>query len=593
MCGIAGYFSFGESSFPPSEEELLTVRDYMKARGPDDFGHWISNDRSIGLSHRRLAIIDLSANGAQPFHSHDNRFVIVFNGEIYNYKELRKDLEVSGYVFRTETDTEVLLYMYVHYGREMLTRLRGMFAFAIWDNSEHVLFAARDVFGIKPFYYQDDGNLLLFASQVKAIQKFKAIRTDPDPAGHAGFLLWGSVPEPRTMYRHIKCLPAGHFLEAGYGKPVVLSSYETVANLLTFTGYCSSENDDMQHALYDSVRHHLLADVKTGVFLSAGIDSSVLASVSKDILHDKLATVSLGFEEYRGTHDDETVLAEKYASYLGSSHQTIWMGRQDFLAEYDRLMDAMDQPSIDGVNTYFVSKAAAMSGMKVALSGLGGDELFAGYPAYLDVPRIVHIFSLFRYVKAVGRLVRWMTVPIFRRMSSVKYAGLVEYGTTWGGAYLLRRGLYMPWELGDIMDPDMAKTGLAELNPVDDLNARISGLESDKMKIRLLEATQYMRNQLLRDADWASMAHSLEVRVPLVDKELWKATANLVHKGKECNKSTLAGTPHISLLPEIVKRRKTGFSIPVRTWIQEAGMNVSATERGYRSWARHLYAAFQ
>src|SRR5690606_25373195 len=250
-----------------------------------------------------------------------------------------------------------------------------------------------------------------------------------------------------------------------------------------------------------SVRHHLVADVDVGVFLSSGLDSTTLAALAAEA-GGTLRTVTLGFAEYRDTHDDEVPLAEAVAHRYGAEHETVWIGRSDFRDAFDHLTASMDQPTTDGVNSYFVSRAARQAGLKVALSGLGGDELFGGYPSFTEIPRLVALLGPIPAAAALGRGFRVVAAPVLRRFTSPKYAGVLEYGTDYGGAYLLRRGFFMPWELPAVLDPDLVREGWAELQTRARLGATVELIETPRLKVTALESAWYMRNQLLRDTDW-------------------------------------------------------------------------------------------
>lgn len=597
MCGVAGIFAYREGAPRADRNDLLRIRDAMSRRGPDGSGLWISDDARVGLAHRRLAIIDLSDTGAQPMASSDGRLRVVFNGEIYNYRQLRAGLEAKGYCFQSQSDTEVLLHLYAERGADMVHVLRGMYAFAIWDENKKGLLLARDPFGIKPLYYADNGRVIRFASQVKALLQSPGLDTRPEPAGHVGFFLWGSVPEPYTLYKGIRALPAGSTLWAGGSsdhRPAPFFSVAETMSAVTAVGRPADREESRQRlraALLDSVQHHMVADVPVGVFLSAGLDSTTLAALAAESSAIALHTATLGFNEYRGTENDETVLAEMVAGHYRTAHHTSWVSRQDFQRERGKLLQAMDQPTIDGVNTYFVSKAAAESGLKVAISGLGGDELFGGYPSFREIPGMVRWLSPFRTIPAVGRLFRWISAPALKRLTSPKYASLLEYGGSYGGAYLLRRGFFMPWELPEILGDQVTRDGWEELQSLMRLEQTIQGATSDRTKVSALEMSWYMRNQLLRDADWAGMAHSLEIRVPLVDVELTRHIAPLLAETFP-DKQDMARTPITPLPAEILNRRKTGFAVPVREWLmQEGGRN--SGERGLRGWAMQVYDAYR
>jgi asparagine synthase (glutamine-hydrolysing) len=577
MCGINGIFAYHYAANAIDPDELVRTRDHMATRGPDGKGEWISDDRRVGLGHRRLSIIDLSENGAQPMATADGKLLVTFNGEIYNYRALRKRLEAKGRVFRSQSDTEVLLHLYAEKGEEMVHDLRGMFAFAIWDSERKRLFLARDPYGIKPLYYADDGWTLRFASQVKALLAGGKVSHDPEPAGQVGFYLWGSVPEPFTTFRQIRVLPAGCTAivdRIGIHSP---NQYDSIAAV-----YCDAEmrSDtskprdrvaEIRAALLDSVRNHLVADVPVGAFLSAGIDSGAVVGLMRDAGQHDIQTVTLAFEEFRGKADDESPIAKEVAHTYGTRHTTRTVTESEFQADLPRIVEAMDQPSIDGINTWFVSKAAKEMGLKVAVSGLGGDELFGGYPSFHDIPKWTRLMALPSRIPFLGLVVRKAicATGLERLMKSPKAAGMVEYGGTHSGAYLLRRGLFMPWELDQVLARETAREGLRRLRPLALVRAEITPRpRSSFAKVAVLESSLYMRNQLLRDTDWASMAHSLEVRVPLVDATLLKASAPLLLWQDNPAKASLAQSPGTPLPTAVTARAKTGFTTPLVKWLQ-------------------------
>jgi asparagine synthase (glutamine-hydrolysing) len=593
MCGINGIFAYGDAAPPVDEAELLRTREHMIKRGPDGAGLWISPDRKVGLAHRRLAIIDLSETGAQPMVTADGRLTITFNGEIYNYRALRRELEAKGYVFRSQSDTEVLLHLYADRGAEMVHALRGMFAFAIWDARERTLFLARDPFGIKPLYYADTDGTLRFASQVKALLAGGAIDTAPEPAGAAGFLLWGCVPEPFTLYRNIKALPAGATLTAERGTICEPDVYFSVREELVRAQeeakpFQLQDRAALGEALLDSVRHHMVADVPVGVFLSSGIDSTLITTLAAKHERATLRTLTLGFREYRDWKDDEVPHAERTAAALHTRHETHWISRDDFHGEVERILEAMDQPTTDGVNTYLVCREAARAGIKVALSGLGGDELFGGYPSFTDVPRLTKLIPAGSTARFLGRITRRALDPLLRLFTSPKYAGLLEYGESFEGAYLLRRALFMPWEIREMLDPVAVHVGLERLRTLPAIAASMQGVRTEHARVAALEMSWYMRNQLLRDADWAGMAHSVEVRVPMVDATLFRTLAPWLVSDVAPRKADAATTPAAPLPQDLVRRPKTGFSVPVGEWVPGDAAASKSAVRGLRGWARRV-----
>lgn len=619
MCGIAGIYAYHTAAAPVNRDELRTIRDHMAARGPDGHGEWFADNNRVALGHRRLSIIDLSDRAAQPMTSADGQLVICFNGEIYNYRELKKGLEARGRVFRTQSDTEVLLHLYAEKGEAMLQDLRGMYAFAIWDAREQALFLARDPFGIKPLYIANDGQTFRFASQVKALLAGGQIDTSPEPAGHAGFYLWGSVPEPWTLYRGIFNLPAGHFMwvsERGAGQA---TPFCRIGDILSAAADCPAQGsrdealEVFAAAFKDSMAAHHVADVPVGVFLSAGLDSAMIAALSSPSSNSSMSvrpnTLTLTFAEYSGTANDEAPMAERLAAQFNSRHATIMVSQTDFAEDRERLFVAMDQPSIDGVNTWFVARAAASQGIKVALSGVGGDELLASYPSFTSLPRIMRLARPFSHVPGLGLSLRKLSAPFISRHTSPKYASLLEYGDTLGGAYLLRRGLYMPWELPKVMDADMARQGWQDLQTLQQLGAIAHSIgpganlpqnvvgaapspRSARLAISALEMSCYMRHQLLRDTDWASMAQSLEVRVPFLDIPLLKTVAPWLAAHPDISKAQIAAVVAPSLPDELLGKPKTGFSVPVRDWLMTGVDQPQQQERGLRGWARLLHGKF-
>ncbi len=591
---------FAHAAAQPSVDpaELAAVNDAMAARGPDGQGIWFSQDKKVGLAHRRLSIIDLSDAAAQPMTLDDGRLVISYNGEIYNFMALRRELEARGRVFHTRSDTEVLLHLYDAFGPEMVKKLRGMFAFAIWDDRRRGLFLARDPFGIKPLYYAAGNGVFRAASQVKALLAGGGIGPAPDPAGHAGFFLFGYVPDPHTLYADIRALPAGSRLWIDGRGPAEPQKYFDVTEILADGGAnAAPPGPRLGVLLRDAIAHHQVADVPVGVFLSAGRDSATIAALAAEA-DARLETVTLAFDEFRGTANDEAPLAEKVAGLIGADQRTVRISGADFHREKKRLFAAMDQPTIDGVNTYFVARAARRAGLKVALSGLGGDELFGGYDTFTQVPRMVRMLGAVPGLGCFGRGVRAATAPFFRlpgiaKALSPKWAGVLELGGGWGGAYMLRRGIFMPWELAGLLGPEMAAAGLEALQPLVRLDETAGPPAAAEAKMSALEISWYMKNQLLRDSDWAGMAHGLEIRVPLVDETLFRRLAPAIANGRGPSKAAMAATPASPLPDGVLNRPKTGFQVPVREWMLGGDENAGAEagERGFRGWAKTVYRA--
>jgi asparagine synthase (glutamine-hydrolysing) len=579
MCGIAALFAYGDAAPSVDAREIDAITERMRPRGPDAGGTWISPDSRVALGARRLAIIDLSDEGNQPMTDVDGELRIVFNGEIYNYRELRARLERLGARFHSTTDTEVLLQLYRHDGANMVELLRGMFAFAIWDARTRRMFLARDPYGIKPLFIADDGQTFRAASTVKALLAGGNVGRSLDPAGVAGFWLMGSVPEPHSIFESIRAVEAGTSLFVGErGVQDTRRYYSIAATFLrgvqdVAAAHLVQPPVLLRELVTDSLRHHLVSDVPVGAFLSSGIDSSALVALAAEATGEPPRTVTLRFEEFHGHDADEAPLAERFARKLGSDHVTRLITRDEFVADLPKLFDAMDQPTIDGTNTWFVSKAAAERRLKVAISGLGGDELFGSYPSFRDLPRIVRSSRLPFAVAAASQLTR-----------NPKAAAMRRYGNTWAGSYLLKRGLFLPDDLPSLMGADAAHEGLARLAMLEQIAGTIDPDPGTSFgRVAALEASLYMRNQLLRDTDWASMAHSLEVRTPLVDATLLRQIAPLLMVEKQRCKHHFAESPSNPLPAWLSGRKKTGFSVPLVEWM---GLRPDGTSTRMRSWAR-------
>ncbi len=602
MCGIAGIHAYLAVAPAVDRAELGRINDRMAARGPDGGGLWLAADGRTGLGHQRLAIIDLSEAGTQPMHSACGQYTITFNGEIYNYRELRDELVARGHTFRSGSDTEVLLHLYADCGADMVRKLRGMFAFGLWDATKRTLLLARDALGIKPLYWSDDGWTVRFASQAKALLAGGAVSRDPDSAGIVGFHLFGSVPEPFTVWRDVRCLPAGTTLTVDATGPGTPQRFYDVADALAERASNASRDvadarRRLADAVRESVRHHLVADVPVAVFLSAGLDSGALLGTMAGLGARSVSAVTLAFAEFKGLAVDEAPLAAEVARRYGAQHIVRTVDRAEFEADLPAILQAMDLPTIDGINTWFVAKAAHEAGIKVALSGLGADECFGGYPSFTDVPRSVRWLGPLSLLPGVGALARrGLSAAIGAGLGlHPKAAGLLQYGGSWAGAYLLRRSVYMPWELDEMLDPSLVADGLRRLAPLSYIASsvqRARGL-GDFDRVAAMETALYMRNQLLRDADWAGMSHGVEIRVPYVDPFFLAALPPGEILARVNAKDAVAEVPQPALPNTIRSRRKTGFVTPVGRWLRDAaGESAHATvdfSAASRGWARRVW----
>jgi asparagine synthase (glutamine-hydrolysing) len=567
MCGIAGLID-GDSAPGSRESRVLRMCDSMIHRGPDDSGIVSIGAATIGM--RRLAIFD-PANGHQPMSTPDGRYTLVFNGAVYNHAALREELEPLGYAFRTRCDTEVLLAALAHWGKDCLPRLRGMFAFAVWDTVDESLFAARDAFGIKPFYYARAGRTLQFASEVTAMAVGQGGSPAVDPVAVASYLAWFSVPAPQTIYRGILTLQPGECLTFSKGT-LEIRKWWTFGAIAENAPPCGSREEfvlNLRARLEDTIKAHVLADVPVGAFLSGGLDSAIIAALMARLSGNVLKTFSIGFEEDGYSEAD---YAETTAHHIGSVHHTRMLTGDEVARDMESIMSSYDQPTGDGINTYYASQTAQAGGVKVALSGLGGDELFGGYPSFRAVPRL-------------GRLLpAWLRIP--RPARALMLMGLDQGGVRAGklSDFLrhsrdihdlasLQRRVFSERRRRSILSPDVvaAIEGTEPFHPA--LGAIRAEVGSADMfsAVSAWELRTYMADVLLRDSDVMSMRHSLELRVPFIDRPfvewLWRQPSRFRQDARH-PKSVLAEATADVLPPGLITRKKRGFTLPFGIWMR-------------------------
>jgi asparagine synthase (glutamine-hydrolysing) len=571
MCGFIA--AFGERKKVLDDAALRRALERLRRRGPDDEGTW--QGAGIVLGHRRLSILDLDRRAAQPMQSICGRYVIVFNGEIYNFRLLRRDLESQGVVFRTTSDTEVILALFAAEGEAMLTKLHGMFAFAIWDCIARRAFIARDPYGIKPLYVGVASGAVLVASQVKVLLATGSVSREPDPRGQAGFWMLGSVPEPHTWFRDIRALPAGHCAWIEEGRLGPTRCWHDIGDTWRGADQRDIVMEDVaqrvQAALQESVARHLVADVPVGVFLSGGIDSGAVAGLMVEAGALELEGMTIAYDEFAGRHEDEAPVAARLAAHYGIRHIVRRVTRDEFLGDLPRILDAMDQPSINGINTWYASKAVAERGLKVVVSGVGGDELFQGYPSSRQLPRLVAAWLPLSRVPGAMRLANAVARLQAQRSDNGRWKYAPQWARTLAGAWWLRRSVCSPDELVALMGPELAAVALQDFD-VDHWVQTMTGPLPDNSLLALgqIESMSYLRNQLLRDSDWASMDHSVELRTPLVDAFLLQQVQPWLRSFSDWpNKKLLAEAPTKPLPHSIVKRKKTGFGIPLNSWLTE------------------------
>jgi asparagine synthase (glutamine-hydrolysing) len=570
MCGIFGIIA-RKSRIPDGVLERGT--NSLAHRGPDDSGTILLRDGAceIGLGNRRLAILDLSPLAHQPMHDPNTGNWIVYNGEIYNFRDVRRELEQAGDAFVSHSDTEVLLHAYARWGADCVRRFRGMFAFAIWDARQHCLFLARDPMGIKPVYFAQTDQYFLFASEIRSLLGTALIPRKLDRSGLVNYLTFGSAYDPLTLIERIHALPAGNTLTWCDGA-VQQSCYWDLIDE-GHTGKKSLSTDQhsavqqLQPLLEESVRLQLVSDVPVGVFLSGGIDSSALVS----ILSRGGVTPSTFSIVFREAEFSEAAYSRLIASKFQTDHHEINVSQEDVLTSIPDALAAMDLPTMDGVNTFFVSRQARRAGVKVALSGLGGDEVFGGYSSFRTVPRMERFTQFWNSVPKVLRAPLSSTFSALAPASDQtrKLLSLARNNGRIIHPYFLGRMLFTPEQIDQLFPASRQSTKLASESQQ---SAACRAIALDPVnRVSYLESRCYMLNTLLRDADFMSMSQGLEVRVPLIDHQLaetvlgfpgaWK----LNHTPKKLLVEALAG----SLPDEIVHRRKRGFTLPFDHWMRQ------------------------
>lgn len=569
----------------------------MYHRGPDADGDWAGP--GVALGHRRLAIQDLDTRSTQPMHSACGRYTIVFNGEIYNFRSLRDELSVAGTRFVTTSDTEVLLALFAAEGQAMLSRLRGMFAFVIWDSLLRQAFLARDPYGIKPIYWALVNDGVMIASQVKALMVTGEVSRSPCALGQAGFWMLGSVPEPYTWYADVMALPAGHFCwctDGRMGRPErwwdIAAAWRDAPKVLPSIGEIKERTST---ALSNSVAAHLVADVPVGVFLSGGIDSGSLASLMLEAGAHNLHGITIGYDEFSGTKDDEVPRACTLAKYFGICHYVRRVTRHEFISDLPRILAAMDQPTIDGINSWYAAKAVAELGLKVVVSGVGGDELFQGYSSFQQLPKLVSAWGPASRIPGATPIAEAIMDWQAHRSGNERWRHLPDWARTMAGAWWLRRSLYSPTQLSGLMGTELAAEGLRDFSPTRWLEKMCGPLASeDVLAVGQIESTTYMRNQLLRDSDWASMDHSVELRTPLVDAWLLRDLEEILSGFRFFpNKQLLADAPNKPMPVALLSGAKTGFSIPVETWLKQAGITDDGRGGRHTAWAREVARIYE
>lgn len=553
MCGIAGIIDF-KSPIQNHQDITETFHRNLKHRGPDSKGYYLSESGNALLCHTRLSIIDTSENANQPMESYDTRFKIIFNGEIYNYKEL-KDIIYKKYGINTNSDTEILLYMYIEHGLECFKYISGMFSFAIWDNVKEEIVIARDPLGIKPLYYHFNNNQLSFCSEIKALIKSKRFDYKLNYEAISSYLLSGYFHEPNTIIDNIYQLESGHCIIFNKNS---FSKIEYDKNIINNNkGIGQKETSAIvKNSFEKSVMYHMESDVPVGVFLSGGIDSTSVLSVASKF--SKINTLTIGFEEKEW---DESYLSKNIAEYYKANHHEYIIKENDVVESLDDFIDTMDQPTVDGMNTYFISRFAKKFGFKVVLSGLGGDELFGGYSSFARMKIINHYINIKNAIFAEKMFKSIIPYKLLKKQKS-RLKDLIESDNIFD-SYIALRGIFSKNEVLGMMK----QISGSDINNFLDINKNMNCNGNINSQTRTLELNNYLKNQLLRDSDVFGMRWSTEIRTPFIDFNFVSQIKALPEKYIfKKNKQILVES--LDLPKHILNNKKQGFTFPFQLWIE-------------------------
>ena len=579
MCGIAGVLS--HDGGPQAAAPLAAMQRAMAHRGPDGYGTWASPAGQANLAHARLAVLDLSSAGQQPMTIDGGRLAIAFNGAIYNFRELRHRFQQRGMAFASGSDTEVILRAYDVYGDACVDHLRGMFAFALWDEQSRRCLLARDRLGIKPLYYALPPGRMVFGSETRTVIASGLVSADLDAQAAFDFFRTGSVAEPRTLHTAVRCLEPGHIGVWQDGRFTTRRYWQ-----LGFEAQGSGDDGvaATRAVLFDAVQHHFVSDVPVGVFLSGGIDSTALLALAATAGHPNLQAFTMGLP---GTPGDESGLAARTARHFGVPHAVHNVHAEGARQLLHDTMRAMDQPSIDGMNTLAIAQFARRQGMKVMLSGLGADELFGGYPSWRGVPRLA---SWHRRLAAVGPI-QAMAARVLARASDPRSRRLGDLLASRPGftpAYEAYRGIFTKTEARQLAEHYVGRVPAADQDA-----SESSDDASPGDSVSRLEITRYLRNQLLRDSDVMSMACGVELRLPYLDPLVVDTVTRIGTSARLAPGKALLRKAVPEIPSWVAGQPKRGFMFPVDNWLQGAWRGTFAaverrcpvpTQTWYRKW---------
>jgi asparagine synthase (glutamine-hydrolysing) len=530
--------------------------DSLKHGGPDDEGFYSNEEHKLVLGHRRLSLIDLSPGGHQPMPYENDRYWISYNGELYNYIEIKEELLAAGYSFKSASDTEVILAAFAAWGSNAFKRFNGMFAFALWDSKDAMIYLVRDRSGIKPLYFSPQQNSLCFASEMRAFAAIPWLQQE-NKNWPVYLLAYGHLPEPVTTLQHVQPLPKGCFLRyhCKTGKwDIERFGFTSYAEITADRDFAKEQ---IRKGLSDAVKRHLISDAPIGVFLSGGLDSSIMALLAASHQRSGLKTLSIIFEEEKYSEKKyQNLVIDK----LDCPNWQETLTEKVFQQNLPGIIGDMDMPGCDGINTWFISKYARESGLKAVLSGVGGDELFGGYPSFNRVGKVQWIEKI---PSAVLKMSRYTSSKKLRRLAYLSLGGAK-------GFYLFLRGQFVPATIARHLDGSEKEVWdvLNDQPQLDDINSLSTGNQAS-----WIESNLYMQNQLLRDADVMSMAHGIEIRVPFLDRDFVNLVQHIQSDIKYSGaypKQLLIDSFKKELPSSVWNRPKMGFSFPFNEWMQQS-----------------------
>ncbi|QKF81090.1 asparagine synthase (glutamine-hydrolyzing) [Halarcobacter ebronensis] len=563
MCGIIGFSSLRNNS----QEILKNILDGIRHRGPDNKSFKFYN--KVGLGHVRLSIIDLHQESNQPMSSFDKRYTIIYNGEIYNYKEIKHELELLGYNFITNGDTEVILNGFIEFKEKIVEKLSGMFAFSIYDNIENIFFLARDRYGIKPLFFYNENEDFWFCSEVKPLEKY--ISDEKSLESSVLFLLLGSLPPKITINKYIQKFPSGHY--AWYKKNnLILEQYYNIEYQPKIKDSYKNIIANIHDLTTNAVKNNLVSDTPVGTFLSGGLDSSIITAIASRYV-TKLKTVSVSFEDKIFSEDYyQKLVVDKFKT----EHYDYHITKEIFQLEFLQYLEILDQPNMDGFNTYLASKMARKAGLKSILAGQGADEIFYSYDTFLNAKKLREnkspLYGIF-LLRKFKELIRSKKIP----KDISLYLKNIDLSL-----YLPGKQIFTPSQIANILNLKIEKVLLIILNCFMKFDS--SNILAYDDKVSYYEVKLYLENQLLAKDDMSSMANSLEIRIPFLDTNLVDYVTKIepsIKYDKKVSKVLLAKAFEKELPSEIIYRDKKGFSIPYGEWLETIVNDIGFNENIY------------